>query len=76
MSPPSSDFEAGDFGDPDFAAVAGEQTAVSEQPAVSAAPRYRKMGFNIYSVMLICSFVFMLVAMILFFIEAGSPDYK
>ena len=71
MSQPSSDFDAGQFEDPNFA-----NAEEAGQPMAPPAPQYRKMGFSIYTVMLICSFVFLLTAMILMFMEAGSPDYK
>ena len=65
MSQPSSDLV--DFG--------GELT--EQQPAEVAemsapAPVYRKQGFSIYSVMLILSFVFLLVASIILFINVGK----
>ena len=43
-----------------------------EAPAAAPAPVYRKQGFSIYTVMLILSFVFLLTAMIFFFVEAGK----
>ena len=73
MSQQNSDFTAGEFGDPDFATTSEE---MQDQPVIPAAPQYRKIGFSIYTVMLICSFVFLMTAMILMFMEAGSPDYK
>lgn len=36
------------------------------------APQVRKQGFSIYSVMLILSFVFLLTAAIMFFVNAGK----
>ncbi len=43
-------------------------------PNIPAAPMYRKQTFSIYSVMLILSFVFLLVATIMFFMEAGRLE--
>ena len=65
MSQPSSD-----FGD-----EVGFEEAYEEAPAVEtapAAPNYRQRGFSIYTVMLILSTVFLMVAAIVLFIEADK----
>ena len=46
----------------------GESTAPQTPPA----PQYRKQGFGIYTMMLLLSFLFLLIATILFFVEAGK----
>lgn len=63
MSQPSFEQEPADY----------NQDAEAMPPVGGApvVPQYRKQGFSIYSVMLIGSFVFLLTAMILLFIEAG-----
>ncbi len=68
-----SDFDAG-FGesyDDGGMFQAGAQPGMEPQIA-SAAPVYRKQPFNIYSVMLILSFVNLLAATIILMIEAGK----
>ncbi len=70
MSQPSSEM---DFDSPDFA-VTGESSYEAEQSAPAPAPvvRYKKQGFSIYTIMLILSFVCLLAALIMLFIEAGK----
>lgn len=71
MSQPSTDFE---FDAPDFAESLDSEFEETQPtaPVVPAAPRYRKQGFNIYTVMLILSFVCLLAGMIIMFVEAGK----
>ena len=66
MSQPNSDFDPS-MPMAEFEEVGGEQ----EMPATSIpqAPIYRKQGFNIYSVMLILSFVFLTTAAIVLFMQ-------
>ncbi len=69
MSQPSSNFEAGmpaaDF--QEVGGVDGEQDMTV--PVAPQAPVYRKQGFNIYSVLLILSFVFLTTAAIVLFMQ-------
>lgn len=69
MSQPSSELE---FDTPDFD-VADDSAAAETPPAPAppSAPRYRKQGFSVYTVMLILSFICLLAALIVLFIEAG-----
>lgn len=72
MSQASSDFGDDPFANamvesPDDGMMQQEQAPVAPPP-----PQYRKQEFSIYSVMLILSFVFLLVASILFFMDAGK----
>lgn len=70
MSQPSSDFE---FDSPDFAVTSeSSYEAAQSAPLPEPAIRYRKQGFSIYTVMLILSFVCLLAALIILFIEAGK----
>ena len=66
MSQLNSDFDQGD--------VVGfeEASPGAEMPAPPAAPNYRQRGFSIYTVMLIISFVFLMIAAILLFVEADK----
>lgn len=69
MSQANSDFADDIFGD----AMAGgglEEQGMVAEPPVEPAPKYRKQGFSIYSVMLILSFIFLTAAAIMFFIDA------
>ncbi|MGI9496622.1 MAG: hypothetical protein ACR2NK_11250 [Mariniblastus sp.] len=60
-----------EFGD-EFDAPQNEQDGfVSNEPVVSK-PSYRKQSFSIYSLMLILSFVFLVVAAILFSVNANE----
>ena len=60
-----------EFGD-EFDAPQNEQDGfVSSEPVVSK-PSYRKQSFSIYSLMLILSFVFLVVAAILFSVNANE----
>ena len=71
MSQPSSDLE---FDAPEFAESL-DSSFEEDQPSVPAAPpapRYRKQGFSIYTIMLILSFVCLLAGTILMFVEAGK----
>lgn len=63
MSQPSSD-------QPDF----GEELVESPEMAAPAppAPVYRKKGFTIYTVFLILSFSFLLIASILLYLNNGK----
>jgi len=75
MSQVSSDFNEDPFADADVieADDAGMMMAEEEAPAMAPPPpQYRKQSFSIYSIMLILSFVFLLVAAILFFVEADA----
>ncbi len=68
MSPADSDFEGGGFDEFDSATT-------TEVPQITPrAPVYRKQGFSIYSFLLILSFVFLLISIILLFIEVGRFD--
>ena len=67
MSLPSSDLDAGEVGFEE----SYDQPAV-DAPVPQAAPQFRQRGFSIYSVMLILSFVFLLVAAIVLFIEGDK----
>ena len=72
MSQPSSDFP-GDpaFDDGSMFEATGEPG--TEQPvAIAPQPVYRKQPFNIYSVMLILSFAFLLAAAIILMMDAGK----
>ena len=72
MSLPSSDFEEVGFDDglsfdssEAYPNNAGDVTT-DDGPVV---PKYRKQEFSVYSVMLILSFIFLLVSLILLFME-------
>ena len=67
MSQPSSDFETGEVGFEE----AYDQPQV-ESPGPPAAAQYRQRGFSIYTVMLILSFVFLMIAAIVLFIEGDK----
>lgn len=71
MSQASSDLGGDAFGD-SLLESGGEDQSLVPQEQIVAPPAYRKQGFSIYSVMLILSFVFLLTACILFFIDAGK----
>ena len=68
MSQPSSNLgDEGMFGEAvEFEDPAGE---TPPQPVVAAAPLYRKQGLNVYTVMLIISFLALTTAAILSFID-------
>ena len=71
MSQASSDFGDDAFGGEMIEAEFGaEEGMMPEQ--VAPAPRFRKQGFSIYTVMLLMSFAFLLIAAIMFFINAGK----
>ena len=71
MSLASSDLGGDDaFGD--ALVESGDDQGLDSQEQMARPPAYRKQGFSIYSVMLILSFVFLLTATILFFIDAGK----
>lgn len=76
MSQPVSDFpdsDAGfDGGFDDGGMFQSEAQPGMEPQIATAAPVYRKQPFNIYSVMLILSFVNLLAATIILMIEAGK----
>lgn len=68
MSQVDSDFEAVEFGN------AFEETPGAEQPQdVVAKPvtAYRKQEFNVYSMLLILSFLMLIISIIFLFIEVG-----
>lgn len=70
MSLASSDLGGDDaFGDALMETGEDEQSLTAQVPPP---PAFRKQGFSIYSVMLILSFVFLLTAAILFFIDASK----
>lgn len=74
MSQPSSDFE---FDSAEFP-VTGESSYETEQVAEQAGrppepvQRFRKQGFSIFTIMLILSFVCLVAALIILFIETGK----
>ncbi|MCH2181176.1 MAG: hypothetical protein MK108_04145 [Mariniblastus sp.] len=71
MSPPSFELEA--QGNPEFIEGEVESPEGYHPEEVSvAAPQYRKQGFNIYTVLLIASFVCLLFTWILMYVEAGK----
>ena len=71
MSPPS--FELEEQGNPEFIEGGMDATEGYQPEEVSvAAPQYRKQGFNIYTVLLIASFVCLLFTWILMYVEAGK----
>ena len=50
-----------------------QEEELAPVPEVSATPRvHSKQGFNIYSMLLLLSFLFLLVATIMFFNESGK----
>jgi hypothetical protein len=70
MSLADSEFDDAGFGDVGLdQPVEGPADDTQATPSAPAAPNYRKQGFSIYTVMLILSFVFLLTAMILLFME-------
>jgi len=79
MSPPSFDLGAQELvaHDTEFieggmdGSVAAPEGYQPEEVSV-AAPQYRKQGFNIYTVLLIASFVCLLFTWILMYVEAGK----
>jgi len=72
MSQPSSDLDD-PFGNAAVMAGAVEDQGMMAEAEIPApAPQYRKQGFSIYSVMLILSFVFLMTAAIMFFVNAGK----
>lgn len=69
MSQASSDLDD-PFGN---AIEANDDQAVAMDADMAAPPaQWRKQGFSIYSVMLILSFVFLMTASIMFFVNAGK----
>lgn len=77
MSLASSDVGGDDaFGDALIESTGDDTGLAPQEPAAAPPPAYRKQGFSIYSVMLILSFVFLLTAAILLFIDSGSVDYQ
>lgn len=69
MSLAGSDFEAVGF-DSAFEESPGEQPVVPASPAKV----YRKQEFNIYSFLLILSFLMLLMSIVLLFLEAGRYE--
>ena len=77
MSPPNSDDLFGDDGGGaliEMPADDGGGVEMQAEPMMAPATPtvHRKQGFSIYSMMLILSFLFLLVATILFFSDAGK----
>jgi len=75
MSQPSTDMEADlEFDAPDFGEASFEEadSPVAATPVVPAAPRYKKQGFSIYTIMLMLSFLCLLAGLIMMFVEAGK----
>lgn len=76
MSQPSSNQGNSVFDEVDFQASEPSEgyDPMTEDPSLGAAPQsvYQRRGFDIYSVMLIISFVFLTTAAIMFFIDAGK----
>jgi len=71
MSPPSFELEA--QGNPEFIEGGTDAPEGYQPEEVSvAAPQYRKQGFNIYTVLLIASFVCLLFTWILMYVEVGK----
>lgn len=70
MSQPNTDmdFDAADFGEASFETVDSPAAA----PAAPPAPRYKKQGFSIYTIMLMLSFLCLLAGLIMMFVEAGK----
>ena len=66
MSQPNSNFDDGMFGEAVEFEQAGE---MPPEQIVPTAPLYRKQGLNVYSVMLILSFLALTTAAILSFID-------
>lgn len=70
MSQPNSDFDSPEFEETLESTFAEEpQAATTMAPP---APRYRKQGFGIYTIMLVLSFLCLLAGMIMMFVEAGK----
>ena len=72
MSQVSSDFGEDPFSN---AVVEADDDGMMEEAPQQMAPpppQYRKQDFSIYSIMLILSFLFLTIAAILFFIDAGK----
>ena len=73
MSLASSDDMFGDAGElSEIPAEEGDLMTSEPGPSAPAAPQYRKQGFSIYTMLLVLSFVFLLTATILFFVDAGK----
>jgi len=73
MSQANSEFGEDPFATATIDSPYEEDGMMAEQASpVSEAPRYRKQGFSVYSVMLIMSFVFLTAAAIIFFIDADK----
>jgi hypothetical protein len=66
MSLVDSDFETDGFDDAKSADFDGKPGAPGNLPEQT---KFRKQGFSIYSVMLILSFVFLVTAIVLLFME-------
>lgn len=71
MSQASSDLDD-PFGNALVESDAENQGMMTEGEAVPPPPQFRQQGFSIYSVMLILSFVFLSIAAIMFFVNAGK----
>jgi hypothetical protein len=69
MSLADSDFEAVGF-DSAFEEASGEQSVAPVLPSKV----YRKQEFNIYSFLLILSFLMLLVSIVLLFLEVGRYE--
>ena len=65
-----------DFGDDDAFGGAlmddGAEQSMVPESQIAPPPAYQKQGFSIYTVMLILSFVFLTIAAIMYFIDAGK----
>lgn len=71
MSQPSTDLEFdADFGEASFEEVGTPETTAA--PVAPVAPRYKKQGFSIYTIMLMLSFLCLLAGLIMMFVEAGK----
>jgi hypothetical protein len=71
MSQASSDLDD-PFGNALVETGAEDQGMMTSAEMAPPPPQYRKQGFSIYSVMLILSFVFLMTAAIMFFVNAGK----
>ena len=61
-----------DFGDDSFGDAIEEVGEEAVQQNMPLPPQYRKQGFNIYTVMLMLSVLFLTIATIIFFVNASN----